>query len=218
MSDVGGMGESGDQDLRLRVLGPPDAELWRPFVTDAVALTGLSPSAIACPPGGEEAVIACVTAETEPLLVLPGQPDVASPGRGLRVARVLVPTDRTAVERLVLRPWIERLAAAGATVEQLHVLDRRSRPVMWEGPGHHAAAWHGEIRRRHRVGTEALRICTGDPAVEIECAATAFDLILVSWGGDATADRAVVVRRLLVRRPRPTLMVRTAPAASDRKA
>lgn len=213
---MGAMVEPGKRDGGLKVLEPPDPELWRPFVADAVALTGLAPSAVACPPDGEQALLACAAAQREPLLVLPGQPDVASPGRGLRVARVLVPTDRTATERLVLRPWVERLAAAGATVEQLHVLDRRSRPVMWEGPGHHAAAWYGEIRRRQGTGTEPLRICTGDPAVEIECAAEAFDLIIVSWGGDSADDRALVVRRLLIRRPRPTLMVRAAPDAPGR--
>lgn len=201
-----------DSASSFLILSQPgrDRRPWHGIVAELARLSGLLSTPSVRLKGGVDALLAFAGATAEPVFVPPANPLAVSVPHE-RPLRVLVPTDRSAAVRAVVHPWIERFSAAGAHVEQIHVLDVHSRPAMWEGPGHHAAAWRAEVGRRHRVGTEAVVVRSGDPAHEIEAVAARFDLVLVCWKGDASVDRAGVLRQLLAGITRPVLLVRDPP-------
>lgn len=203
---------------RLRVLPCPEGDpgVWAPLVSEVTAMVGLLPSFEDAPgradePSTQQALLTYAATTADPVLVLPAdQP----PGRvgprpvGGRVRQVLVATDRSPNTRLLLRQWIPRLQSQGAEVEQLHVLAASTVPAFWEGPGHHANAWHAEVRRRHGAGEGALSVRTGDPADAIAEASAHVDLVMISWKGETSSGRALVLRRVLAVVRRPVLLVR----------
>lgn len=187
------------------------------LVRDVAGLADLPPLVSGRPAGGaprQQAVLAFAAATPEPVLVLPAAPDdlrMGAEAADPRLQRALVPIDRSAEEQPVLRWWVERAQAAGVAVEQVHVLDATTRPVMWDGPGHHAEAWHAGLRRRHQIGDAPLRVRSGDPAAGIGSMTHGFDLVIVCWKGNPASSRALVVRRVLAAVPKPLLLVRGIP-------
>lgn len=186
------------------------AAAWRAFVDEVAALLGVSSHVVGRPAAsageGEQATLAAAASADAPVLVLPSAlPGGAGPVT--RVRRVLVPVDRSAGERRTLRPLLERLQAMGSAVEQLHVLSSGTRPAMWEGPGHHAEAWHAEVRRRHQVGAAGFEVKSGEPAAEITARAGTADLVVLCWRSDPAADRARTLRAVLQQVGQPVLLL-----------
>lgn len=128
--------------------------------------------------------------------------------------RALVPVDDLRAERRILQRWAERAQEVGIEVDQLHVLTEASTPAMWDGPGHHAAAWWAELRRRHLVDDRALQVETGDPTERILAAADRCDLIVLAWRGNPAPGHAEVVRGVLGQTVTPVLLVRRPPPGS----
>lgn len=167
---------------------------------------------------GLEAALRLASSTEDPVLVLPGRGRArqgASSRRPKVLRRILVPMDRSVAERSVLRAWIARAQSFGSAVDQLHVLTEGNRPAMWEGAGHHAAAWHDELRRRYLAGDASLVVRRGDPIEHVTAAEPRADLVVSCWGGDLSQGRARILRRLLERASVPVLLVRTPPADSD---
>jgi len=158
-------------------------------------------------PGGIPTQLILERATGTPVLVLPASDPSRPPAARARLRRMLVPMDRSLVERRTLRPLIERAQAMGVDVRQLHVLARTGLPAMWEGSGHHAEAWLVELRRRHQPTGTALAIVSGDPVERILSAGRETDLVVLCWHRDASPDRAGVVRAVLDQVAGPVLLV-----------
>ncbi|HET9092599.1 MAG TPA: universal stress protein [Acidimicrobiales bacterium] len=204
---------------RLRVLGGRRAivvpEAWRPLAAQVAALASL-PISVELDTGERttDHVLRLAAVSPEPMLVLPsGEPPGGHEGvLAGALRKVLAPLDLTEEEGAVLARWIERALDRGIGVEQLHVLSPSSLPAMWEGPGHHAAAWRAEMFRRHRVDGSLLALRSGDALQQIVSEAPHCDLLLVYWRGDPSRDRAGLVRSVLAEAPTPVLLVREPPA------
>lgn len=206
-------------DTGLHVIGAGDAASgpWREVVSRVLSLTGLTSvvderAGSPAGPVADQDIVSFAATTDDPILVLPhGHSPAGSDGAP---PHLLVPIESSVLERPVLRAWIERAERLGFEVEQLHVLTTATTPAMWEGPGPHAEAWWAQIRRRHRIGTAALSIDTGDPADSILAAAGRSDLITLLWRGDATAGHAATLRTVISGAAKPVLLVRKPPAGS----
>jgi len=190
---------------------------WRVVVDAASALAGLLPSYEEAATAGRadraSVVLAHAGATGDPVLVLPEHAEErGGPDHGRRL-QLMVPTDFTRDEERVLRRWADRASHLGFDVHQLHVLDASTRPAMWEGTGHHAAAWWDEQRRRHQLRHAHLSVRSGDTVERILERSTGVDLVLVYWRGGPASGHALVVRQLLERGRLPLLLVRDAPLA-----
>ncbi|HUA95269.1 MAG TPA: hypothetical protein VMB82_07050 [Acidimicrobiales bacterium] len=195
------------------ITGPAETERWLALVADVAALVRMEPIIEPRQPegaGGAQAVLAAAAGMEGAVLVLPAAPTGLGGAEGPpRLERLLVPFDRSRAEDQVLRPLIRRALEQDVAVEQVHVLTEKSRPRMWEGPGHHAAAWHDELRRRHRVGTATLAVRSGQPAVVLAELGVRADLVAACWDGQVTAGRAKVLRAILASAlPPPLLLLR----------
>ena len=214
--------------LRLRVVTCDGGETGDDrALSEAVGrLAGLAP-AFEDPVGSEEdfdgleAALRLAASSEEPVLVLPDRRTSrrsssssrgSSSSRPKTLRRILVPIDRSVAERSILRAWIARAQALGSAVAELHVLTDATRPAMWEGAGHHAAAWHDELRRRQLVGDASLAVKNGDPVEHLTAAEPRVDLVVSCWGGDPSRGRARILRRVLEASSVPVLLVRTPPA------
>ncbi len=206
MTDTGGR-----RRLHVMVDAPDVPEPWWPLVGEVAEVADATPVSDPWPAAPEEADVgqAILSRTGDHLaLVLPGL-EVVADGAPVHLRRLLVPVDRSPEERDVLAPLVHRARALGVTVGQLHVLTPRTRPMIWEGPGHHAEAWHAELRRRQHVEKGGLTVASGDPAGLIRRAGRRSDLIILCWQGDPSAGRARVVRGVLAGSRPPLLLVST---------
>lgn len=188
-------------------------------IATAAALSGLRSVedwiAESEPAGGRiESILAHAASTTDPVLVVPNTQELETRVGEPEVTRMLVPIDLTADERRLLRPWIEKALDLGMDVEQVHVLTDRTRPPIWEGPGHHAEAWRAALKLRHQTPGTALSVCSGDPAAQIVNKSLAADLVLTAWRGSTASGRSAVMHRLLTDLSRPVLLVRRVPKSS----
>lgn len=196
------------------------AARWRTVVTGTARLVEsepilADPPTVTGPDDPVQSVLTAARAAPGPVLLLPS---AGVPAADSTIPlRLLVPVDGSDVEGAALRPFILRAERAGASVEQIHVLSRATRPAMWDGPGHHAAAFLGELRHRHQVGASRLSVTDGDPAATIAEAARHCDLVVLGWQSGDSAGRAPVLRALVaslagqVHRPILLLPVTTSP-------
>jgi hypothetical protein len=186
-----------------------DLEDFAPLLADVAHALGVvsAPKLIPREVGGETAIgtmLALASAAAGPMLVLP----VHHEGRGVperlrrersaavRLRRVLVPSDASEAVAAGTRALYRRLSRAGVQVTMLHVMTEDSTPRIWEGSGHHAAAWFDEMRRRHGPATSALKVVTGDPWKELHDQAGEADLVVLFWRHDSRAGHAAVIRAL----------------------
>lgn len=205
---------TGRRRLHVLVDAPDVPELWLPLVGEVAQVADANPVADPWPAAPDEGDVgqAILSRTGDHLaLVLPGLDVVADGGDGgpVHLRRLLVPVDRSPEERDVLAPIVHRARDLGLTVGHLHVLTPRSRPIIWEGPGHHAEAWHAELRRRQHLEEGGLTVASGDPAGLIRRAGRRSDLIVLCWQGDPAAGRARVVRGVLAGARPPLLLVST---------
>jgi len=197
----------------LHVLCQPAQEItWRPFVADVAAIVA-APVAIEHRPTHDIATsdswpLAYAAATNDPVLVLPTIDDDRSLTPNPRLQRMLVPTDRSLRERTVLTDYIRRAETLGIEVQQLHVLSDTTRPTIWEGPGHHAQAWHRELGRRHQLGSTTLEVRSGDPIEVLGTAADTTDLVMVCWKGHPANGQATIVTSILQNRNHAVLLLR----------
>jgi hypothetical protein len=142
-----------------------------------------------------------------PLLVLPAKrhagatPDRAGKARGAatRMGRVLIPSDASEEVTVATRALYRRFTRAGVHVTMLHVMTDDNMPRMWEGSGHHAAAWFDELRQKHGAALDVLKVVSGEPEYELRVQPDAADLVVLFWRHDSRAGHAAVIRSLLVR-------------------
>ncbi|MDA8275695.1 MAG: universal stress protein [Actinomycetota bacterium] len=202
---------AGRRRLHVLVDAPDVPELWWPLVGEVAQVADANPVADPWPaaPDEEDVGQAILARAGDHLaLVLPGL-DVGTDGVPVHLRRLLVPVDRSPEERDALAPIVHRARDLGLAVGHLHVLTPRTRPVIWEGPGHHAEAWHAELRRRQHLGEGGLTVASGDPAGLIRRAGRRSDLVVLCWQGDPAAGRARVVRGVLAGARPPLLLVST---------
>ncbi len=189
---------------------------WRPLVDRLAAALGLAVEVVEVAGGGEAAasaddVLSLASAATGPVLVLAGVSGTGPPSAPTGgAAHVLVPIDRSAGVRTTTGPVIRALEAAGAEIEQFHVIDATAPPVMWEGPGHHADAWFEQLRERNRADGGNISFTTGEPVVALSRRARGRDLVLMCWKGQVDEGRSRLVRAVLVDPHAPLLLVREA--------
>ncbi len=205
----------------LHVLVGPgtDVDRWAHVISSVAAIAGLRPVHESRPfPDSplHHGVLAVAEADEDPVLVLPpgGSRTTAVPAATVGSGVAVIPIDRSVTERRVLRKWVAGLERAGFEVQQIHLLTESTRPVMWEGPGHHAQAWWDEVKRRHQMGTASLTVSSGDPATEILATSRTADLTVLFWRGCTAPDRAPVLRQIVDGAIGPVLLVRSHPPAS----
>lgn len=136
-----------------------------------------------------------------PVLVLP-RPESSSSGAARapspRLLRVVVASgDAPDVVRSASD--LSRLFRnRGVRTTVVVVLSDDTVPPIWEGPGHHAAAWRGELQRRHR-GADHVRVLADGAGVgrAIRAQGGEADVIVLLWRRVATEGRAKVVRAVL---------------------
>ena len=166
-------------------------------------------------PGWTDAVIRRAADAEGPVLVLPAATDadaVTRPERVLR--RVLAPFDTSDEVSWSIGPLLQGLEAAGVEIDQLHVTSSASVPGMWEGSGHHAQAWRAELLRRHQVGSAAVEVTGGTPAVAVAARAGQADLVVLCWVGSTAGGRSRNVRAVLRAVEVPVLLLgRRSPGA-----
>ena len=142
-----------------------------------------------------------------PLLVLPAKrhagatPDRAGKARGAatRMGRVLIPSDASEEVTVATRALYRRFTRAGVHVTMLHVMTDDNMPRMWEGSGHHAAAWFDELRQKHGAALDVLKVVSGEPEYELRVQPDAADLVVLFWRHDSRAGHAAVIRSLVGR-------------------
>ena len=202
------------------IRSPAEPEQWRTLVAAVAALVGMEPVAEPRPPRGArevQGILAAAAKMDGAVLILPDAAPTGAGGaaRSAQLERLLVPFDRSRAEDAVLRPVILRALDQGRAVEQVHVLTGKSEPSIWEGPGHHAQAWHDELRRRHQVGTATLQVRGGQPATALVELAARADLVVVCWDGQVAASRAKVLREILAGALSPILLLRRPASGSS---
>lgn len=189
----------------LTVLRDPlgaDSPRWARLVDELAAVLGVAVSDLPLDLQGPDAtsrLLHVAAAAPGPMLVLPrvrpGELGAAPPPRLLRV--LIASGDSSDVVDSA-RFLSDRLRAAGVRTAVLVVLSDGALPSMWEGAGHHAAAWREELARRHGDPDE-LEVLSGDAGVgpAIRARAAGAGVLLLVWRRVAAEGRAEVVRAVL---------------------
>ncbi len=201
----------------LIVVADPEGELgpWRSLATQLseILQLDLAVEPSPAPHEGEdqvESVLGRAAAASDPVLVLPPPSLQIEKGAdvGERVLRrALAPFDTSVEVAAVSGPVLASLQAGGVEVAQLHIPTADTVPAMWEGPGHHAEAWHAELRRRHQVGTAKVEVAGGPPALTVTARSRQVDLVVLCWKRQRDAGRARVVRAVLCSTEVPVLFL-----------
>jgi hypothetical protein len=198
---------------RLLVIAPgTEPSPWEGVVTalsEALGLETIRESRPAPPdaPDLVERILERAAAAPGPVLVLPPAPPAGTAPRASRgLGRVLAPFDSDQVSS-ALRPILHRLQTAGVQVVQLLVVTAETLPAMWDGSGHHALAWHEELRRRHQVGEASVEVASGVPASLVVARAGDTDLVIMCWARRAPAGGAKTLRGVLAVLDVPLLLV-----------
>lgn len=200
---------------RLVVIDGPQGGLgrWEAVVSALAGVLDLEPAVEPAPgvEGGDpiDAVLERAAAVAGPVLVLPGSaPAEVPPPPAPALTRALAPFDASDEEAAATRPLLARLQDSGMDVAQLHVVTAETMPAMWEGAGHHARAWHAELRRRHRVAEAAVEVVAGaSPAAAVLARSVEVQLVVLGWKRRAQRGRAKVVRNVLATVDVPVLLL-----------
>lgn len=177
-----------------------DSGSWGPLVDDLARLLALVPSYTPIDmhgPGWVDRLLQISAGAPGPVLVLPqaAAPPAGAPRRLLRV--VVASGDAPDVVQGV-GLLARHLRRGGVRTTVLVVLANGAVPSMWEGPGHHAAAWRDELQRRHR-GAESVEVLpgVGPTGSSLSAHAEDADLLVLLWHRVATVGRALVARSVL---------------------
>jgi hypothetical protein len=185
-----------------------DFELLVADVARALELVP-APELVAREEGREKTIgklLTMASSVSGPLLVLPARrhagamPDRAGKARGAatRMRRVLIPSDASEEVTAATRALYRRFTRAGVRVTMLHVMTDDNMPRMWEGSGHHAAAWFDELRQKHGAALDVLKVVSGEPGYELRVQPDAADLVVLFWRHDSRAGHAAVIRSLFI--------------------
>lgn len=173
---------------------------WGLLVDELARALGLTPSYM--PVGGHgplwvDRLLRAAAAAPGPVLVLPQDPLGPTTPSPHLVRLVIASGDAADVIRAA-GLLVRRLRIGGVHSTVLVVLADGAVPSMWEGPGHHAAAWRTELQRRHE-GADTLRVVGGVDELgrAIHDHAVDADAVVLLWRRVATEGRAMVVRSLL---------------------
>jgi len=202
------------RSLTVMAEAPDVAMDWAVLVSEVAHAFDVEPCVVTPEAGTEgawaaDALLAAASAVPGPVLVLPprlrrrasrhrepvgGGPPVGGAGA---LRRVLVPSDASDEVASATRPLVARLQGAGIVSTILHVLTEDNRPRMWEGSGHHADEWFEEMRRRHAVGPDVLRVVTGDPREVLETYVAGTDMVVALWHHEPAGSRAPLLHEVL---------------------
>jgi hypothetical protein len=182
-----------------------DEGSWTEFVDEVARLVGLEPSYSmleeATPsPGGRwlGAVLRAAAATAWPVLVLPPSTPHA-PGttrRPAKVSRAVIASDDTGEFVRGAGLASLRLLRSGVRTTVVVVLTGETAPPMWEGAGHHAAAWRAELERRYGR-PHHLEVLSGPPGPMVRARCQGADLVVLLWRQVVDEHRAPVVRAVL---------------------
>lgn len=179
-------------------LAMPD---WREYAADVGRALGLEPSYLALSVtrvAWLPTVLRVSAGVPWPVLVLPLQrlSVPATPKSGPRLQRVLLASDGSPEIVNAARSLAGGLRRQGIATTVLVVLNVGTTPPIWEGAGHHAAAWRSETTRRHGYPNH-LEVVTGPPEERIPARIGDADLVVLAWHQVAAEDRAAVVRAVI---------------------
>jgi hypothetical protein len=174
---------------------------WQPLVAAVGRLVGLRPSMLALPAAGDgwaAAVMRVAAASPGPVLVLPRRegPGAGEPARPSRLERAVIASDDTWDVVHAARLCALHLLRSGVETTVLVVLTRETAPPMWEGTGHHAAAWRTELGRRHGR-PDRLDVVPGPAGPTVRARTTDTDLVVLLWHRNVAEGRAAVLRDVL---------------------
>lgn len=202
-----------EQVPRLLVIAlSPGPSPWDGVVaalSEALGLEPLHEEGPAAPDDPElvDRVLERAASSAGPVLVLPPAGEAGTPpGETRTLGQVLAPFDSDEVTA-ALRPVLARLQASGVEVAQLLVATPETLPPMWEGPGHHARAWHAELRRRHQVGEASVEVAAGVPAAMVLARAGDADLVVLCWSRRVRVGGRLTLRGVLGAVDVPLLLV-----------
>ena len=194
-----------DDDRRgeaLTVLADRDeTAAWQALISEVGRIVGLRPSVLSLPAAGEgwaAAVVRVAAASPGPVLVLPraGAPGAATPGGAAPLGRAVIASDGSSEVTGGARQCALHLLRSGVRTTVLVVLTGETAPPMWEGTGHHAAAWRGELGRRHGR-PDRIDVVAGAPGPTVRARAADGDLVVLLWRREAAEGRAAVLRAVL---------------------
>jgi hypothetical protein len=171
---------------------------WLPFVTAVSRLTGSRPSTLALPAAGDDwaaAILRVAAARPGPVLVLPRRGRPPQAGRP-RLEHAVIASDDSWEVAAAARLCTLRLLRSGVQTAVLVVLTEDTAPPIWEGTGHHAAAWRGELGRRYGR-PDRLEVVTGRAGPLVRARTAQSDLVVLLWHRHATEGRAAVLRQVL---------------------
>lgn len=174
---------------------------WREYAAEVGRALGLEPSYLSLSVtkvAWLPTVLRVSAGVPWPVLVLPLQRMrvPAPPTPGPRLQRVLVASDGSPEIVKAARSLAGDLRRKGIATTVLVVLSGGTTPPIWEGPGHHAAAWRAETTRRHGY-PDRLDVVTGPPEERIPAQIGGADLVVLAWHQVAARDRAAVVRAVI---------------------
>jgi hypothetical protein len=146
-----------------------------------------------------------ITVAAVPVAVVPPEAAEADPGRG----PVLVPVEGGVPPSPAMSALLAALSEAGHEVVPLHVFDRTTAPMFWNG-WHDRAIWSDEFSQRYApAGSTSTELRAGEVAREILAAteARSAGMIVLEWSRNLAHPHARVVRELLSNTRVPLLLV-----------
>lgn len=174
---------------------------WHHLVDEVGRLLGLRPAVLALPAAGAgwaAAVVRAAAVSPGPVLVLPRHagPEAEVPSGPSRLERAVIASDGSWDVTGAARLCALHLLRSAVRTTVLVVLTGDTAPPMWEGTGHHAAAWRGELDRRHG-GPDRLDVVAGSPGPTVRDRAARSDLVVLLWRRHVAEGRAAVLREVL---------------------
>ena len=185
-------------DLTVLTDREDETGTWQPLVAEVGRLVGSRPSVLALPAAGEgwaAAVLRVAAAAPGPVLVLPrhGAP---GPSGVPRLERAVIASDDSWDVVRAARLCALHLLRSGVGTTVLVVLTGETAPPMWEGTGHHAAAWRSELGRRHGR-PDRLEVVVGRAGPTLRARTADSDLVVLLWHRHVAEGRAAVLRDVL---------------------
>ena len=139
---------------------------------------------------------------TEELITQSPVPVVAVPpatgARARTLSRVLLPLEGAAPPDSSTEEIVRAFEAAGSLVDTVHVFDRASVPMFWDG-WHDTEIWSEQFKHRYSPVATDTQLRLGDVAQQILGAAeeNGSTLILLEWKCRLNHTHAPIVRELL---------------------
>ncbi|MDH3678340.1 MAG: hypothetical protein OEV40_00170 [Acidimicrobiia bacterium] len=142
-----------------------------------------------------------------PVVVVP--PGAADGADVLR--RVLVPVEGLVPLGPEVEAFLQRLESHGSTVDTVHVIDRASVPMFWDGWDEQQVFTTEFAEQFLPLSDPALELRVGDVAQQILQAASLHEssLVVIEWKRELEGSRAPVVRDLLCNTRVPLVLMPT---------